>query len=93
MCVCGGGGVGHNDPLPTALPFTVLEVVDPSEEVRLQLLKLVSGLVEGLLQRGGSQILHPYFHDAILFLQASFRTHIWVACTGLYGGGTGMPFV
>jgi len=48
-------------------------VVEPSEELRLKLLKLVSGLVETLLGRGTTPLLHPYFHDLILFLQAHLR--------------------
>ena len=49
----------------------VAVVVEPSEELRLKLLKLVASLAEALLARGNSQMLHPYFHDLVLFLQVS----------------------
>jgi len=48
-------------------------VVEPSEEVRLSLLSLVGSLLHGMLGRGTTTLLHPYFHDAILFLQAHLR--------------------
>ena len=49
-------------------------VVEPSEECRLAVLRLVSvGLVDTLLARETTPLLHPYFHDLILFLQAHLR--------------------
>jgi len=51
----------------------IVRVIEPSEEIRLRLLKLVSGLVEEVVKRGTTNIIHPYFHDSILFIQAHLR--------------------
>lgn len=45
------------------------KVVEPSEEIRLLLCRLIHQLLQATLERGAGQILHPYFHDLILFLQ------------------------
>lgn len=42
--------------------------------MRLLLLGLVGTLVEGMLLRGTTTLLHPYFHDTILFLQVKRRS-------------------
>eukprot|EP00620_Florenciella_sp_RCC1587_P019755 CAMPEP_0182570508 /NCGR_PEP_ID=MMETSP1324-20130603/10808_1 /TAXON_ID=236786 /ORGANISM="Florenciella sp., Strain RCC1587" /LENGTH=1097 /DNA_ID=CAMNT_0024784913 /DNA_START=27 /DNA_END=3316 /DNA_ORIENTATION=+ len=48
-------------------------VVEPSEEMRLLVLKMLSATVTSILMRGSSTLIHPYFHDIILFLQCQLR--------------------
>jgi hypothetical protein len=51
----------------------VVTVIEPSEEIRLRLLKLMTSLLEETVRRGTSNLIHPYFHDSILFIQAHLR--------------------
>lgn len=51
----------------------VVKVIEPSEEIRLKLLKLMATLVITVVKRNNSNLLHPYFHDTILFIQAHLR--------------------
>jgi len=45
-------------------------VVESSEEIRLGLCRLVKTLVQSLLDHHAGAVIHPYFHDSVLFFQA-----------------------
>ena len=48
-------------------------VVEPSEEIRLIACQTLSTLVKRLCSIGAASVLHPYFHETIMFVQAQLR--------------------
>jgi len=54
------GSVGHS-------------VVEPAEEIRLLSCKTISTLISRVQLLGSQSILHPYFHEMVMFLQAQLR--------------------
>ena len=48
-------------------------VVEPAEEMRLLACTALFTLVEKLCALGASTVLHPYFHDVVLFTQSQLR--------------------
>lgn len=52
---------------------TSITVVEPSEEVRALAVRCLSTLLKRLYGLGSVSLIHPYFHECILFLQAQLR--------------------
>ena len=50
-----------------------IEVIEPSEEVRLLLCDIVGSLLKAGINYGSVSILNPYFSDLILILQSQLR--------------------
>jgi len=48
-------------------------VIEPSEEVRMLACQTLSTLIRRLCGIGATSVLHPYFHESIMFLQAQLR--------------------
>ena len=80
---------------------SVHKVVEPSEEIRLGLCRLLHTLVQALLNRNAGAVIHPYFHETILFFQAQLhdpfpvrgRMHGWgpisrTSCVDLWFSST-----
>jgi hypothetical protein len=49
------------------------KVVEPSEELRLLLCQLLGSLISTLLDRGAGPVIHPYFHETVLFFQSQLH--------------------
>jgi len=52
---------------------TSITVVEPSEEVRALAVRCLSTLLKRLYALGSVSLIHPYFHECILYLQAQLR--------------------
>ena len=65
-----GKAVDRQDRIGGAANGTIgLRVVEPSEEIRHLACRVLCTLLRRALQLGTSSILHPYFHEAVMFLQ------------------------
>lgn len=50
-----------------------VNVIETSEEIRLLAVSCVGALVNKLIRDSSQSIIHPYFHELIMFLQAQLR--------------------
>jgi len=48
-------------------------VLEPSEEIRLLTCQTLATLIQRLCSIGAASVLHPYFHESVMFLQAQLR--------------------
>ena len=67
-----GRAVERQDKLGCAGPVSV-SIIESSEEIRYLAVKSIGALVNKLIRDGSQSILHPYFHEVILYLQAQLK--------------------
>lgn len=69
-----GAAIARQDMADSGVEgVVVVKVVESSEEIRLKLLKLMTTLTQVVVERGNTNLIHPYFHDTMLFIQAHLR--------------------
>jgi len=70
-----GKAVDRQDRVGTAAGggAAVLKVVEPSEEIRHLACRVLCTLLRRAVALGASSILHPYFHEAVMYLQMQLK--------------------
>ena len=70
-----GKAVDRQDRVGTAAGggAATLKVVEPSEEIRHLACRVLCTLLRRALALGASSILHPYFHEAVMYLQMQLK--------------------
>ena len=68
-----GKAVDRQDKIGGAVGELVHHVIEESEEIRYLLCKVLGTLIRRTMFLNASSILHPYFHEIIMYLQMQVR--------------------